>query len=284
MAKENSIILIGKIIDNPELSYSQEKDLFQLSFILDVRGKNQRIDFPEINIFGLKKEQAYNLKNNLNENKDSYIMVRGMIATRYKEITVKCPDCGEENKVSYLRTEISTIIPPLVLRGDYSKDSLTEYSNRASVLGTVCSTPIERQSANGMHTIALYQIAIDRRFRIKEQEDTKYDYPWIKSFDTFAERSLKHLKVGSQILLNGHIQTREKKRKTVCVNCNSKFEYEVKFAEIVMTSIEYLTNCVFAHQYAQNRSIEIAKPQSKIINFIKNKIMRKRKENEKISS
>lgn len=284
MAKENSIVLIGKIIDSPMLSYSTEKDLFQLSFVLGVRRKNQRIEFPEVNVFGLDEEQAYSLKNNLGDNKDSYIMVRGMIATRYKEITVKCPDCGEENKVSYLHTEISTIIPPMILHGNYNEENLTEYSNRASVLGIVCSTPIERQSTNGMHIIAQYQIAIDRRFRIVEQEDTKYDYPWIKSFDTFAERSLKHLKVGSQILLNGLIQTRKATRKTNCTNCNSEFTYDVKVAEIVMTSIEYLTNCVFEHQYAQNSSVEIAKPQNKIINFIKNKIMRRRKENEKVSS
>lgn len=284
MAKENNIVLIGKIMDSPELSYSAEKDLFQLSFVLGVLRKNQRIDFPEINIFGLSEEQAYNLKNNLNENKDSYIMVRGMIATRYKEIIVKCPDCGQENKVSYLHTEVSTIIPPLVLHGDYSEESLKEYSNRASVLGIVCSTPIARQSANGMHTIAQYQIVIDRRFRIKEQEDTKYDYPWIKSFDTFAERSLKHLKVGSQIFLNGHIQTRDRTQKAVCINCDTEFEYDVKVAEIVMTSIEYLTNCVFERKYTQNSSAEISKSQNKIINFIKNKLMRRRKENEKVSS
>lgn len=284
MAKENNIILIGKILDSPQLSYSAEKDLFQLSFVLGVCRKSQKIDFPEVNVFGLDEEQAFNLKDNLNENKDSYIMVRGMIATRYKEITVKCPECGKENQVSYLQTEISTIIPPLVLHGDYSKESLKEYSNRASVLGTICSTPFEWQTANGIHTVAQYQIAIDRRFRIKEQEDTKYDYPWIKSFDTFAERSLKHLKVGSQIFLNGQIQTRDRKRKAVCANCETEFEYDVKVAEIVMTSIEYLTNCVFEHQYAQNSSVEIAKPQNNIINFIKNKIMRRRKENEKVSS
>lgn len=40
MAKENSIVLIGKIIDSPMLSYSTEKDLFQLSFVLVYAANN----------------------------------------------------------------------------------------------------------------------------------------------------------------------------------------------------------------------------------------------------
>lgn len=283
MAKENSIVLIGKIINNPSLSYSSEKDLFQLSFVMEVHRKNERIDFPEVNIFGLEEEQAYTLEKNLNDHKDSYIMVRGMIATRYKEITVTCPNCGEINRVSYLHTEISTIIPPLILHGYYSEKDLAEYSNRASVLGIVCSAPIKRQSTNGT-SITQYQIAVDRRFRIKEQDDSKDDYPWIKSFDNAAEKSFKHLKVGSQIYINGCIQTRETTRAANCANCNSKITYNVTIAEIVMTSVEYLSNCVFEESDADSYPIKTAKSQNKIINFIKNKIMKRREQNEKISS
>lgn len=283
MAKENSIVLIGKIINNPELSYSSEKDLFQLSFVMEVRRKKERIDFPEVNIFGLEEEQAYTLAKNLNDHKNSYIMVRGMIATRYKEIIVTCPNCGEKNRVSYLHTEVSTIIPPLILHGYYNEEDLVEYSNRASVLGIVCSAPIKRQSTKGK-PITQYQITVDRRFRIKEQEDFKDDYPWIKSFDKAAEKSFKHLKVGSQIYINGCIQTRETTRATNCANCNSKFTYNVTIAEIVMTSVEYLSNCVFEQSDADSCPNKTAKTQNKIINFIKNKIMKRREQNEKISS
>lgn len=283
MAKENSIVLIGKIINNPALSYSTEKDLFQLSFVMEVRRKNERIDFPEVNIFGLEDEQAYTLEKKLNDHKDSYIMVRGMIATRYKEIIVTCPNCGEKNRVSYLHTEISTIIPPLILHGYYNEEDLVEYSNRASVLGMVCSSPIKRQSTKGK-PITQYQITVDRRFRIKEQEDFKDDYPWIKSFDKAAEKSFKHLKVGSQIYINGCIQTRKTTRATNCVNCNSKFTYNVTIAEIVMTSVEYLSNCVFEQSDADSCPNKTAKTQNKIINFIKSKIMKRREQNEKISS
>lgn len=284
MAKENSVVLVGKITTPPTQTYTSADNLYHITFIMEVRRKNQHVDFPEVTVYGLTEEYAAHLVNALNNSEDAYIMVRGMISTQPKEITTICPHCGKEQKIHILHTSVSTIIMPLLLHGKYSEGDLTEYANRASVMGIVCKAPAQRLSQNGM-LLTQYQIVLNRGLRIPEQPDFKEDYPWVKSINGCAEESSRHLKVGSQVYITGSLQTREREKTILCSNCNSAVTFHFTVAEIFVKSVEYLANCVFRHNKPDKCNNSTSqKKKHKILLFIEKSILKRGGKKEKLSS
>lgn len=245
MAKENVIVLIGKITGNPTASFFEETGTYKVGWQMEVYRRNQRTDVPHVMIYGLSEESARNIYNDLVKKKDHFIMVRGMVSTRMENEMIKCSSCGANKEVLVLYTEVIAFAPPVFLEGNYDLDALKEFANNANIIGTVCSEPYARSSTNGT-SMTQYQIAVHRRFRVKEQSDRKDDYPWVKCFANIAEDSAAHLKVGSQIYITGAIQTREVTRRTTCDECQAELSYPEMVGEIVPYDIEYLTNCVFA--------------------------------------
>lgn len=246
MAKENSIILIGKVVGNPTATHFKDTDTYKVGWRMEVLRRSQRRDTPHIVIYGLSEKSAHQIFDNLARNKDSFVMVRGMISTSLDQEKVLCPNCGSVKSISILHTNIIAFAPPIFLKGDYDFEELKEFANNANIIGTVCSKPFARSSTNGT-AMAQFQIAVNRKFRVVEQGDTVDDYPWIKTFSKVADESLEHLKVGSQIYISGAIQTRDVVRKTLCDECKSELQYPETVSEIVPYDIEYLTNCVFEH-------------------------------------
>lgn len=251
MAKENSIILIGKIMDNPTIAYSEKYQSYKISWKMEVFRRNQRTDYPRIKIYGLNKFIAERIIEDLKSNKNAYTIVRGMISTKMVQKFVKCPNCGKEKSVFILETDVIAFAPPVVLAGNYNSEELKELSNNANIIGIVCSDPFKRNCSSGT-SLTQFQIVIHRKFHVKEQSERKDDYPWVKTFSNQADESAAHLKIGSQIYINGALQTRESQRNTVCDECKSKITYSENVAEIVPYNIEYLSNCVFESSLNSN--------------------------------
>ena len=123
-----------------------------------------------------------------------------------------------------------------------------EISNIVMVIGTLCREP-EIYTDDKNRSFAQYQIAVNRRYRIKEDPaETKTDYPWVKTFGEQALKDVYALHTGSQVYLNGALQTREVARETICENCNKSYEWQDVASEIVPYSTEYLSNCQIEHK------------------------------------
>lgn len=271
MAKENSIILIGKIIDNPTIAYSEKYQSYKISWKMEVLRRNQRTDYPRIKIYDLNKLDAEKIIADLKSNKNAYAMVRGMISTKMNQKVIKCPSCEKEKSVLVLETDVIAFAPPVILVGNYDSENLKELSNNASIIGIVCSDPFKRNCSSGT-SLTQFQIVIHRKFHVKEHPEIKDDYPWVKTFSNLADESAAHLKVGSQIYINGALQTRESQRNTVCDECKSKITYSENVAEIVPYDIEYLNNCIFERKLNAKkikRNKKFSYLFSKISDFVK---------------
>ena len=169
----------------------------------------------------------------------------GMITTKMVPKRFRCENCGVITECESLVTEVISYGRPLCLEGKYEALALAEFANNLSVIGAVCTDVIGRDSASGV-SLTQYQIAINRKYRVKEHEGViKSDYPWVKSFGSQADEDLKRLRKSSKIYIAGALQTREMSRFVICENCSSRLDYTEAVAEIVPQDVEYLFNCAF---------------------------------------
>lgn len=257
MARENIIELVGKITGNPTASYLEDYGTYKVGWRMQVYRRNQRVDTPHIVLYGLDENTAKSVYNDLAKKRESFVMVRGMISTRLENEQIKCPGCGHEQSISILHTEIIAFAPPVFLEGNYEADTLKEFANNANIIGIVCSKPYSRSSTNGT-SMTQFQIVIHRKFRVKEQPEQKDDYPWVKTFASLAEDTAVHLTTGTQIYINGALQTRDVQRHAVCENCESQLTYAETVAEIVPYDVEYLSNWLLDENDIKKKEAEQA--------------------------
>ena len=131
-----------------------------------------------------------------------------------------------------------------------------EVSNEAYVLGNVCRDPKKMTPKEGL-VVTQYQIAINRKFRIREDApEIKADYPWVKSYGENAVSDRDHLQVGSEVYIDGCIQARKVRRRTVCTACNTAYEWVDKAMELVPFETEYLTNFKTEEEITEKKQAE----------------------------
>lgn len=231
-------MLVGRI-SKPTITLIEDFGSYKIGFRLSVLRKNGRVDYPKVVIYGLDEKSARTIWSDLKE--DSFAIVRGMISTRMINKDFICPKCGKERTISSLITEVVAFAPPIVLKEDYNANAFYEIANTISLLGWVCSAEVQHPNDN----ITMYQIAVERRFTVKEQGDTNKDFPWIKSFAENAASDAKFLSHGSQVYIRGAVQTRKFQRVINCVDplCDGKNVYSETVAEVISTNNEYLHNC-----------------------------------------
>ena len=238
MSRENTCTLVGRI-SAKAITFIEDFGTYKIGFNLSVLRKNGRVDYPRVVIYGLNEKRARKLWDNLKEN--YFAIVRGMISTRMITRSFICPMCGKERTINSLVTEIVAFSPPVILKENYNADEFYEIANSISLLGWVCSAEVQHPNDN----VTMYQIAVERRFTVKEQGETNKDFPWIKSFAENAVSDAKFLTHGSQIYIRGSVQTREFQRAISCEDpvCDGKSIYTETVAEVISTNNEYLHNC-----------------------------------------
>ena len=122
--------------------------------------------------------------------------------------------------------------------------SREEISNQVFIMGTLCKRGELYDNPETRKKEFDFQIASNRIRRILEDgPDKRTDYPWVKSFGSYAEEYSKALDVNSSVFINGAIQTREIKQKFVCDNCSMLYERPSVSMEIVPYHVEYMANC-----------------------------------------
>lgn len=77
--------------------------------------------------------------------------------------------------------------------------------NKVIIMGRLVRDPEERSTTNGM-TITRYTLAVDRRGKRKDGEQTADFIPCV-AFDKAGEFAAKYFKKGTKIIVCGHIQT-----------------------------------------------------------------------------
>lgn len=235
MAKENFVLLIGELQDVAKVNNT--KTIAKLS--LKTIRRNDKYDYPIVRIINEKLiVEAENF------NKGDFLVVKGIVATKDIKKHVVCPVCKERQSISSTVTEVLAI-DVVNIGPNFTVERFKEESNVVRILGALCREP-EYTTTSEPKKVALckYQIAVNRKLNVEQESDIFTDYPWVNSFAKQAEQDAMRLSVGSQIYIDGGLQTRGIKRNITC-SCGEKFKATDMVTEIVPYSVEYLNHCKF---------------------------------------
>lgn len=253
MARENFVLFHGQVADAPTIHINNNGEPIFAMFPLKVlrrpttnQGFNSKlyIDLPIIRT--RSKEMIDKIKN---IKKFDMIDIRGVLSSKEVIKKSKCPNCehinASDGNIVYV-TPIYLCSRETGLNDkqglDYLKER-NEVSNLINIIGTVCREPQFYTDANG-NNYAQYQVACNRRYHIHEDPDeTKTDYPWVKTFGAQALKDAESLHISSNVYISGAIQTREITKKVICEECGCEYEKIQPVAEIVPYYTGYLSNC-----------------------------------------
>lgn len=255
MSRENIVTLHGHIQTTPQIYHNADGELVKAMFIVKVlRRRIVRDEFDnriyfECPIILTKNDVLIEqiIKDKIEKN--DMIDIKGVLTTKEIIKSSICPECKTKNSIK----GNSVYITPIYLCKRESNVSSSEalellkerkeISNTIVTIGTLCRDPIKYVDEKNM-AYAQYQIAVNRKYRIKEDPDSiKTDYPWVKTIGEQALNDTEWLKTGSYVWINGAIQTREIIRNGVCENCGKEYEWKDMTTEIIPFWTEYLLNC-----------------------------------------
>ena len=237
MAKENFVLLIGKLSEVPKINKTQTIGKFKLNTMR----RNDKYDTPVVRVV-----EAPLIAKLPTLNVNDYVLVKGIVATRDVAKKAECPKCGTIGVVRGTTTEVLAI-DFIDIGPNYELESLKEVSNMVRILGTLCREPsLTTTSSQSKVSLCKYQIATNRKLNVASEPDVYSDYPWVNSFGRQAEQDALRLQSGSQVYIDGGLQTRTLRRECHCENCGCDYKTEGDtIIEIVPHSVEYLNNCKF---------------------------------------
>ena len=259
MARENTVFLHGQIQNRPKLFVDKKGNPVQAAFSLKVMrrpfltGEGQttmgklRVDYPA----SLTRDEAL-IKQCVDLHEGDMVDIKGVLTTRNIKKDAFCPN---GHRVSETGTYV--FITPIYICQREQKLSeeegakllreRCEISNNVMMIGSLCNKLdfYEFDPETGT-CVAQYQIASNRRYHIKDAHDEeRTDYPWVKTINRQARDDREHLRVGSSVLINAAIQTRNIEREMTCPVCGVKFMKKETVSELFPYAVEYLMGCNF---------------------------------------
>lgn len=263
MAKENYVFISGQILFRPKIYVNKNGEPVKASLLvktirryyirnnLNSVGNNVLFDVVPIATFNPECIEVC-----LNAREHDMIELRGVYTTKENTKKFFCEKCNGEITTSGVDTFITPIYIRITDRVKNEKcptgfppenaiemlKERAEISNTVKIIGKLCRNP--EKIANVKQASAQYQIASNRRFRIKEDDpEARTDYPWVKSYGPQAEMDFSALHIGSEVYIDGCFQSRQIKRMNVCPHCGAENVSEDVANEIVPYSVEYLSDC-----------------------------------------
>lgn len=256
MGRENTVFMCMYLDEMPIIKTNKEGDCLSGKFRgLTVRRSytddksllkgSPRWDRPIIysrNPYIIKKHMLYVDEGDL-------IFIKGTLCTKETKKKCICPECGCVS----VREGVSVYVDPLVVNiikkqigineaTDLLKTEYDEYSNLVMMMGSLVREPEYYES--GSKKQVDMQIASNRIRRIREDPGEKTtDYPWVKGYGDRAKEYSEVLTTGSDIYINGAIQTRDVETNDVCPECGATYIRKSVASEIVPYHIEYGANC-----------------------------------------
>ena len=259
MARENTVILYGRVIQKPAIYVDSNTNQITSGQItlttlrrsyatseLILKGAI-RLDVPCV--FSRNEKIIRNQMADIEQG--DMVMVKGSLRTQESSRRYICPYCGNEHvKEGAVIVYIDPIHIKRLETGCDEKAGFEllrnndEISNQIFIFGTLCREPSYYTNEESRKKECQFQIATNRKRRIEaDGPDKRTDYPWVKTFGGLALECSEVLHVDSSIYINGAIETREITQKFVCEECGQNFEKKGYTTEIVPYSIEYLKNC-----------------------------------------
>ncbi len=230
MARENYVHLIGRIVEIEAIN-----DISDI-FTLEVVRRNGKKDFPRVVIYeSFKKCKDCSV--------NDFVFIKGIMASRGKRQIIECDICGDTRIIEGFETVVNAI-DIVKLSEDLDFQDLKEISNQVFILGVVCRKVKYRKLASGISN-AQYQLAINRKLHVYEENHKKSDYVFVTSLSNQADEDYKRLDVGSQCFINGGIQNRSIVREIMCNECENIIKLSEQATEICTYNVEYLNNCKF---------------------------------------
>lgn len=250
MARHNLAFLYGAVVKKPRiLKNGSGEPQMALAFLNIVRGirdvgdrnKLLRVDRPTI--MTLEPEMIERMET---WDVGDIIEIKGTLAVKRVKKSSTCDKCQHQNTFP----GVLVYVNPFFMRRRYHCDDdeaalkyLTdnrEVSNQIFVIGTLVRDPKRIIPKNGL-IVTQYQIAINRKFRIRTDNPTvKTDYPWVKSYGKNAQEDWERLSVGSEVYIDGCLQARGVMRHAVCEQCGESYDWKDQAMEIVPYATEYL--------------------------------------------
>ena len=257
MAKINLAILYGIIKDKPQIRQNAETGEYisGLCYIHLVRGYRDahdnkqyvKHDYPLVVSFDQKiiAEMSGWAENDV-------VLIKGTITTKIVNKSSKCVMCKDENGKPTVNEHKGLILYVTPIFAQRQKSFLTkenaiehvfasrEISNMAYLAGTLIRDPVLFKTKAG-EIITQYQLALNRKFRIREDDpEIRTDWPWVKSYGEQAIEDKLRLRMSSNVIIDGFLQTRHVVRKCKCEKCGQIYEWEDTSMEIVPYDTEYI--------------------------------------------
>lgn len=254
MATHNIFTGYAQVITLPRVVKNEDGEYVRASCgVVTLRGKRDygnildtiRLDTPV-----LRTDDPIQCREIENWKLNDMVEIKGPITSREITRTYICPECGAENKIQ----GVATFIHPIFCgrrESGITKDEgykllqyRSEISNNVTLIGMLMGDPSFRETEKGVK-IGKYQVAVMRRYRIKEDEPSrKADFIWIKSFGRIAEKDEKFLKKGTLMYIDGVLQTKKYEKEINCASCNYKITADEVSTEVVPYACEYLRDYI----------------------------------------
>ena len=274
MARENTVTLLGMVVQDPRLSKNPETGAYVFCAIqlLTVRKTYANKEYflkglIRSDLIRVLSRNPELIKNNLsNVHIGEIVMIKGTLCTKEIPRPFICPDpeCNyeyvKEQAVSiYIDpifcTKVHDVIPDEEERAIYL-DTLVEVSNDIKIFGTLCRDPEYFESETHQKQCQ-FQIATNRIRRIKEDgPDKRTDYPWVKVYGEKALECAQSLRINSTIYMNGAIQVRTPDQIIICPRCGQPYRKKVTTMAIVPYHIEYISNCEIPESQREKEGLD----------------------------
>ena len=253
MAKENLIILHGQVMSAPQVYQTPKGETVKGQFALNVIRRPMmtggKVDDSPIFACPVITSKNKELADAIGKLRVGDMCdVRGVISTAEVIKTTKCPHCGNKTQEEGNLIYITPIYICKREDGLSQEEGIAllkkraEVSNLCMIIGTLCRD-VAHYKDEKKRSYAQYQLAVNRKYRIKEDPDTiKTDYPWVKVYGKQAIKDTECLKTGSVVYINGALQTRRFNKPVECEACHTKYTRAEDMIEIVPYSTEYLAN------------------------------------------
>lgn len=274
MARHNHVSLLGVVQKKPAIEVDADGNYLRgIAFLRVTRGSRSVGDKrlvpkydspciwtrdPEI----VKKMSEWNL--------GDVVSVKGTVTTKSIMKGSVCSHCNQRNKNEGVLVYINPIHVLTVAHFDSDEDQIkylqenSEISNEVQVIGTLVRDPKKITPKVGL-IVTQYQIALNRKFRIAaDPPETKTDFPWVKAYGDNAISDREHLHTGSEIYVDGCIQSRRVNRHSTCAFCGEVYDWQDNAMEIVPFSTEYLTDYYTDEDIAAREAEETKKIEDSI--------------------
>ena len=224
MARENLVLLRASVAKAPTIIKKDDVYQYALVFVNVARGLRKVGDhrkYMKTDYVPIMSKNEDCMKEIENWKEHDIVDIKGVIATRRISKSSYC-ECGAKNSYPGTMVYCEAIFAEKLLSLSSDEECLKylsehrEISNQVFLFGTLCRDPKKITPKQGL-TVTQYQIAMNRKYRIPlDPPEVKSDYPWVKSYGENAVNDKKRLHVGSEVFIDGCIQTRAVERHAVC--------------------------------------------------------------------